>query len=84
MQTTLDTHTTADPKAPRLSGSERVQRYTQRLKDKGGARIPSGYLTPEQAQQVADLLASGYASTQSGVVVSAIRDAHRKMQRSKK
>jgi len=84
MQATTDTNTTPDAQAPRLSGSERVQRYTQRLKAKGGARIPSGYLTPEQAQQVAELLASGYASTQSGVVVAAIRDAHKKMQRNKK
>ena len=84
MQATPDTHTTPDTKAPGLSGSERVKLYTKRLKASGGARIPSGYLSQEQARQLADLLASGYASTQSGVVVAAIADAHKKMQRNKK
>jgi len=84
MGTMQDTQNPLTPSAARLTGAQRVQAYTARLLASGGARIPSGYLTPEQATMLADLLASGYAQTQSGVIVAALCDAHKKMCRAAK
>lgn len=43
--------------------------------------MPAGYLQPDDARALADLVTSGYAPSPLAVIVAALRDAHKKIQR---
>lgn len=62
--------------------SERVRASRERLKQAGGRAIPRGMLQPDAAAALADLLAAGYAGTETGVISTALLDAQRKISRS--
>jgi hypothetical protein len=53
------------------------------LKARGGRRIPSGYLQPEEAQALDELIKAGYAASPLAVMKSALLDAHKKVKRLK-
>lgn len=55
-----------------------MREFNQRLKERGGCRIPSGYLEPEHACMLAALLAYGYGGTSTAVIARAIQEAHEK------
>jgi hypothetical protein len=61
--------------------SERVKKSIKSLLERGGKRLPSGYLQPEDAVKIDSLVKSGYASSHLGVVVCAVRDAYKKISR---
>lgn len=54
---------------------ERQKAYRERIKQKGRKRIPSGYMQPDVAQMVAQLINQGYASSINAVLHRAVRDA---------
>lgn len=60
---------------------ERVKKSNAALVQRGGRRAPDGYLQPDEAQALADLLSADYADTPIAVVRAAIMDAHRKISR---
>ena len=63
--------------------ADRVRRANAALKARGGRRMPNGYLQPDVAQALADLVASGYAASPVAVISLALLDAQKKMARSK-
>lgn len=65
-----------------LTPYERVTRANAALIDRGGRRMPSGYLQPEEAKALAELLAAGYAPNVVACIATAIKDAHKKIKRS--
>ena len=67
-----------------MTGAQRVKAFNTRLKERGGCRIPSGYLEPSHAGMLAALLASGYGGTSTAVIARAIQEAHEKMQANEK
>ena len=67
-----------------LTPSQRVQRANRALIERGGRRMPGGYLQPDAAQQLEELLEAGYASSPVAVIATALRDAHKKILRNTK
>jgi len=63
--------------------AQRVRKAQQALKERGGLRMPSGYLQPDAAQALSDLVASGYGASPVAVISAALLDAKRKITRSK-
>ena len=59
--------------------SQRVKDSQNSLKTRGGRRMPSGFLQPEAAQALADLVAAGYAPSPVAVISFALLDARRKI-----
>ena len=43
--------------------------------------MPSGYLQPDDARILAELIESGYAMSPLAVITTALRDAHKKINR---
>lgn len=66
-----------------MTASERVMKAQRALKERGGRRAPGGYLQPDDVQRLDELVSSGYAPTPFAVVVAALRDAHKKINRTK-
>lgn len=64
--------------------SARVAASRERLKAAGGRAIPRGMLQPDAAQALAELLAAGYAPSETGVISAALLDAQKKMNRAAK
>jgi hypothetical protein len=64
-----------------LTPSQRVMRANAALIEKGGRRMPGGYLQPDAAQALADLIAAGYAGGAVAVISAALLDAQRKLGR---
>lgn len=64
-----------------LTPAQRVRRAEKALLERGGKRIPSGYLQPDAAQALADLVASGYADSPVAAISAALLDAQKKVQR---
>lgn len=60
----------------------RVRRAEATLKERGGRRMPSGYLQPDAAQALADLINAEYAKSPLAVISAALLDARRKISRS--
>ena len=60
--------------------AQRVRKAEQALRDRGGKRL-SGYLQPDAAQALAELVASGYALNPVAVISAALLDANRKIAR---
>lgn len=67
-----------------VSLSERVKRSKLALIERGGRAIPRGMLQPDAAQALAELLAAGYAPTESGVIATALLDVQKKLRRTAK
>lgn len=63
--------------------AQRVRDSEKALKARGGRRMPSGFLQPDAALALADLVASGYALSPVAVISAALLDANRKITRSK-
>ncbi len=61
--------------------SQRVAESRARLIEAGGRSIPRGMLKPDAAQALADLVAAGYAATETGVIAAALLDAQKKLRR---
>ena len=55
-----------------LTASERVRRANAALVARGGRRMPDGYLQPDAAQALADLVATGYAPSPVAVIAKAL------------
>lgn len=64
-----------------LTPAQRVRRAEASLKERGGRRIPGGFLQPDAAQALADLVGSGYAASPVAVISAALLDAQRKVKR---
>ena len=64
--------------------SARVAASRERLKAAGGRAIPRGMLQPDAAQALAELLAAGYAPSETGVISTALLDAQKKLNRAAK
>ena len=58
--------------------SIRVLRANAALIDRGGRRMPSGYLQPDVASALQALIDSGYAQSPVAVINRAILDAYKK------
>jgi len=71
---------TDTPTRPQTT-SERVLKANKALLARGGKRMPGGYLQPDAAQVLAELVASGYAPSPLAAIVAALHDAHRKIKR---
>jgi len=71
---------TDTPTRPQTT-SERVLKANKALLARGGRRVPSGYLQPDTAQVLVDLVASGYAPSPLAAIVTALHDANRKIKR---
>jgi len=65
----------ADTSKP-MTAAQRVAKANQALIARGGRRMPSGYLQPETAEQLARLVESGYAAAPLAAIARAIQDAH--------
>ena len=61
--------------------AQRVRKAQQALKERGGRRMPSGYLQPDAAQALADLVASGYGASPVAVISAALLDTQKKVKR---
>lgn len=72
---------TPTPSTPPMTTSQRVIKANKALLAKGGRRMPGGYLQPDAAQALADLVASGYAPSPLAAIVAALHDAHKKVKR---
>lgn len=55
---------------------QRVRATEARLIERGGRRMPNGYLQPASAQALDDLVRSGYADSATAVIARAITEAH--------
>ena len=55
-----------------LTPAERVARAQAALVERGGRRMPSGYLQPDAAQALQKLVASGYAPSPVAVISKAL------------
>lgn len=64
------------------TNTQRVLRANAALIKRGGRRMPSGYLQPDAAKVLAELVTSGYGPSPVAVIVCALFDAHKKMARS--
>lgn len=64
-----------------LTPSQRVIKANKALIARGGQRMPAGYLQPDTASVLADLVASGYATSPVAAIVAALHDAHKKVKR---
>lgn len=64
-----------------LTNLQRVKKSNAALVARGGRRVPDGFLQPEPAQALADLLAAGYAQSAVGVIAAALIDAHKKIKK---
>ncbi len=71
---------TDTPTRPQTT-SERVLKANKALLARGGKRVPGGYLQPDTARVLAELVASGYAPSPLAAIVAALHDAHRKINR---
>ena len=63
--------------------SQRVRDSEKALKARGGRRMPSGFLQPDAALALADLVAAGYAPSPVAVISAALLDAQMYMAREK-
>jgi len=70
----------ATPKNKPLTPSERVRRANAALVARGGHRMPSGYLQPDDAQALRDLVAMGYAVSPLAAICKALQDARARQQ----
>jgi len=61
--------------------SDYVRTSNARVIAAGGRRMPSGYLQPDDARILAELIESGYAMSPLAVITTALRDAHKKINR---
>lgn len=59
------------------TNAERVAKSRAALVERGGCKIPTGYLQPDAAKAVDYLLAAGYAGTKSAVISRALIDAQK-------
>ena len=64
-----------------LTPSQQVIKSNQALIARGGRRMPAGYLQPESAKILAELVSAGYAASPVAVIVAALHDAHKKIKR---
>lgn len=55
-----------------LTPAQRVARAQAALVERGGRRMPSGYLQPDAAQALQKLVASGYAPSPVAVISKAL------------
>lgn len=67
--------------ARKTSTSESVRKCQQALIDRGGRRMPSGYLQPDVAQALDELVKAEYAKSPVAVISAALLDARRKIGR---
>lgn len=58
-----------------LTAAQRVKRSQGALIARGGRRMPSGYLQPEAAQALSDLVATGYAPSPVAAISKALLSA---------
>ena len=58
-----------------LTPSQRVRLSEAALKERGGRRMPNGYLQPGAAQALAQLVADGYAASPVAVISKALLSA---------
>lgn len=66
-----------------LTPAQRVARAQAALVERGGRRIPSGYLQPDAAQALESLVQAGYASSPVSVISAALLDVAKRRKRSK-
>lgn len=64
-----------------LTPAQRVRRAEASLKERGGRRMPNGYLQPDAANALDALVATGYALSPVAVISAALLDAQRKVNR---
>jgi hypothetical protein len=64
--------------------SDYVRTSNARVIAAGGRRMPSGYLQPDDARILSELVDSGYAKSPLAAITSALRDAHKKISRADK
>lgn len=64
-----------------LTPAQRVRRSESSLKERGGRRMPNGYLQPEAAKALDDLVANGYALSPVAAISAALLDARKKAKR---
>lgn len=64
-----------------LTNSQRVKLSNQALLARGGKRMPAGYLQPETAKMLRELVDAGYAQSPLAVIVAALHDAHKKIKK---
>jgi hypothetical protein len=58
-----------------MTPSERVRRANAALVARGGQRMPGGYLQPDDAQALRELVAMGYAVSPLAAICKALQDA---------
>ena len=63
------------------TASDYVRTSNARVIAAGGRRMPSGYLKPDDARILSELIESGYATSPLAVITTALRDAHKKINR---
>lgn len=63
------------------TNAERVAKARQALTQRGGRRIPTGWLQPDAARALDALVAAGYAPSATGAIAQALLDAQRKIAR---
>ena len=66
------------------TASDYVRTSNARVIAAGGRRMPGGYLQPDDARILAELIESGYATSPLAAITSALRDAHKKINRTDK
>ena len=64
-----------------LTLAQRVRRAEASLKERGGRRMPNGYLQPDAAQALDDLVTNGYALSPVAAISAALLDARKKAKR---
>jgi len=63
------------------TNAQRVAKARQSLVQRGGRRIPTGYIQPDAAQALEALVSAGYAPSAVGAISQALLDAQRKIAR---
>lgn len=64
-----------------LTPAQRVRRAEASLKERGGRRMPNGYLQPDAAKALDDLVTTGYAPSPVAAISAALLDARKKAKR---
>lgn len=61
------------------TNSQRVAKARKALLERGGRRIPTGYLQPAEAQALVHLVACGYAVSPVHAICKALLDAQKNL-----
>ena len=67
----------------KLTNAQSVRKSEEALKERGGRRMPNGYLQPDGYQALQELLSADYAKSASAAINLALIDAKKRLKKCK-